>query len=489
MALKKFTQLLVREEAHPGTYVSPLTATYGKYLPIDPTFDPNVDFEPRDIARNTFSAPPALAGLRTGIVKFKLEMAGHAHATPDVPIYDLLLRACGFKSVSASYITTTAAGVVSGPLRHGETITQATTAATAVVIRDQYGSGAAQTVYVWNTTGSPNNSAVWTGGTSGATFTPNLVPTDAGQAWFPIGPKTSKCAYASNSGTLVVGDVLKGTVSGARALLVQKTGTSSGTIWFRYGAGSVAFTTADTITDAAGTDNVGTITSIVQDDVPSVTMGVISDTVMELMIGARGTVTFTKRVGKPVLMEFEFMGKMLPAESIADQAYVTGVAHEMKVPPVFVSASLTLGHEGDASTALEYSPRLDGVTLSLGNRMHLRENVSNSYGLDDCEITGRASSGSFSPELDFETSYAFLGDFANGTVARMDYRVGTAAGNKFLFHVPGMVYRGMGKGERDGVLTRTATFDCGAGYYSTETTQAFGTDNEIVIIYGITSQN
>ncbi len=66
----------------------------------------------------------------------------------------------------------TIGAVTSGPFRHLETITQATSGATARVIGDI----AASPIIVDSITGSPDNSHAWTGGTSGASATPVAVP-------------------------------------------------------------------------------------------------------------------------------------------------------------------------------------------------------------------------------------------------------------------------------------------------------------------------
>jgi len=58
----------------------------------------------------------------------------------------------------------------------GETATEATTGATAVILQNPGVSGAAQTIRVLVTSGTPNNINTWTGGTSGATMTSPSLP-------------------------------------------------------------------------------------------------------------------------------------------------------------------------------------------------------------------------------------------------------------------------------------------------------------------------
>jgi len=64
-------------------------------------------------------------------------------------------------------------GTWSGPFTYGETVTQTGTGATAVV---ELAGGSGTRFNVSSVSGSPNNSGVWTGGTSGATVTPTAVP-------------------------------------------------------------------------------------------------------------------------------------------------------------------------------------------------------------------------------------------------------------------------------------------------------------------------
>jgi len=69
----------------------------------------------------------------------------------------------------------------SGALSPGETVTQTGTGATAVV---ELAGGSGNIMAVSNVTGSPNNSGVWTGGTSGKTVTPTATP--LASRWSPV---------------------------------------------------------------------------------------------------------------------------------------------------------------------------------------------------------------------------------------------------------------------------------------------------------------
>lgn len=68
-----------------------------------------------------------------------------------------------------------AGSYTSGTFQEGETVTQAGTGATGIVVIP---ASAGTRLYIRTITGTPNNSGVWTGGTSSATFTPTAVPVD-----------------------------------------------------------------------------------------------------------------------------------------------------------------------------------------------------------------------------------------------------------------------------------------------------------------------
>lgn len=86
----------------------------------------------------------------------------------------------------------------SGTLTDRETVTQATSGATAIVV----GAQSAGPVRVCTITGTPDSSNVWTGGTSGVTFTPSATPAAQGNDGTGVGSVTPATAAASPYATL-----------------------------------------------------------------------------------------------------------------------------------------------------------------------------------------------------------------------------------------------------------------------------------------------
>lgn len=86
-----------------------------------------------------------------------------------------------YLNVNVLYNLNIIAGVVSsGTFVDGETITQAVSGATAIVSGTVPEAGPLN-ILTLSITGAPDSSDVWTGGTSGATFTPTDIPVAAGQ--------------------------------------------------------------------------------------------------------------------------------------------------------------------------------------------------------------------------------------------------------------------------------------------------------------------
>jgi hypothetical protein len=122
-------------------------------------------------------------------------------------IYNVSLGTFVILNNPARYTITGA--VTTGIFINQETVTQATSSATAILAGTVSSSGP---VTVTNIKGSADNSHVWTGSTSGATFTPSASPTlgtatsfpgnpvtlDYIDGYFVVGVAGSMSAYASN---------------------------------------------------------------------------------------------------------------------------------------------------------------------------------------------------------------------------------------------------------------------------------------------------
>jgi len=189
-------QIAVVQEDVPGTLQGSLfSAANMKYLVIDPSMDYDIPLFEQTHKRASLTKIEGLAGLKMATCRFQLTMHGHGISTPNIPVWDLLMKSCGFDSViTESAAFTSGAG---GPFRHGETVTESTSGTTGIVVHDTYPDGSGNgTIYIQSADGAFSaGGETITGGTSGATADLSADVTDAGQSWFPINEPTISMVY------------------------------------------------------------------------------------------------------------------------------------------------------------------------------------------------------------------------------------------------------------------------------------------------------
>lgn len=175
MGLKALKVLVAKKEPTPGTFDATVYAsTYGQHL-IDE--DASMEFQPtrveRRFARSTFTPLEGLAGRKDASCRFSLEISGETSSPKSgPPPWGVFLEGCGMKQAPLAEMTP--GTITGGPLRHGETITQATSGAKAKVVLDT--ANGATVLYVADIVGVFDTTNVCTGAKSAATFTPSAVP-------------------------------------------------------------------------------------------------------------------------------------------------------------------------------------------------------------------------------------------------------------------------------------------------------------------------
>lgn len=172
--LARIKQLAAKTEDDSGTFDSAvLSATYAGHLLRNASFA----FEPQsyvsDELRETLTPLEGRATRRDARATFGVQM--RAPSSGITPSWDVFLRGCGMRSAPMSKFTP--GTITGGPLRHGETITQATSGATGIVVKDTY--NGTTKLYVADIAGKFDATNVCTGSITGATFTPSAVPATA----------------------------------------------------------------------------------------------------------------------------------------------------------------------------------------------------------------------------------------------------------------------------------------------------------------------
>lgn len=172
--LARIKQLAAKVEATSGTFDTAVrSATYAQHLLRNAQFV----FEPQsyvsDEQRESLTPLMGRPTRRDARATFGVQL--RAPSSGITPTWDPFLRACGMRSAPISKLTIGA--ITSGPLRHGERVTQATSGATGTVVRDTYTGNTK--LYLADIIGEFDATNVITGGTTGATCTPSAKPASA----------------------------------------------------------------------------------------------------------------------------------------------------------------------------------------------------------------------------------------------------------------------------------------------------------------------
>jgi hypothetical protein len=238
MSLKRLHQLLVGKELLEASSLATLfSAANGSFYVIDPQIEYDVPRFKRNINRASLTNLQGLSGMRSGTLRFGIELTGSS-LFANAPQMGLLLQGCGFRQ--EGLIRMTIGAITGGPFRHGETVTQTGSTATATVVADTY--TGQTTLWITNQNGLGNGTAftptgVLTGGSSGATATPTGFGTMLTFTTFTLGD-------------LALGNTLTQATSTATGIVTSITATGGGA--YKIGVrqtSTASFNTANTISN------------------------------------------------------------------------------------------------------------------------------------------------------------------------------------------------------------------------------------------------
>lgn len=493
MALTRLFQLFVREEATQNTAwtVSDLfAAAYASYLPIDPSIEFEVTNYERRVTRASLTQLQPLSGTKLGRLRFSLELTASGTNVGVAQQYGLLLRACGMRQEICSKVSISSSTVTSGPMKHGESMTQETSGAQVTCIGDIY-TGMSTGYYtraneLGNSTVPTTGALDWTGATSAAVFE---QVNDAGNptgnsalAWWPWSKALSTITFDATGLTAgaSAGDLLRGVTSRALAYVHAAATTGANKVVY-ISLASGHFTNGEVIENVSISDtDVGTLkasSAEAQFQIPTLSMGIAKDGVREWITGARGTFRITANVGEPIIIDFDFVGKY---GTVADGAVVSGVTYNHRTPVVAIGTALKFG--GSSITyANEHQPCLRNWSVDMANDVQSRRCMASSTGLEEAQIIARRPTFSADPDLAPEALYDFVNRFVSNTAGtRVRVTHGTAVPDLWEFQMPGLGFRSLGQGDDQGVALRTIQADLHGG--SQSSTSSINTDNELVII-------
>lgn len=202
---------------------------------------------------------------------------------------------------------------------------------------------------------------------------------------------------------------------------------------------------AETIDTSTGTEK-ATYTPASM-GVPSLTIECYEDGVAKRIIGARGNVKISGRIGEHVLAEFDFLGVW---DGIRDASMITPT-FEGTTPPILLSAQFSVANYGAIIT---------GFDVDMANTIVLRENINTSTGFISALITGRKPNGKINPEMTSVGTHDWYGKWVSGTTGALNIGdIGTTQYNKVKITSPKVAYTKISDADREGLAVADTNFE------------------------------
>jgi len=168
-----------------------------------------------------------------------------------------------------------------------------------------------------------------------------------------------------------------------------------------------------------------------------------------VITGAMGEVDFVAEAGKIVRANFSLQG--FYSEPTDTTVSFTSYP-ETTLPPIAESLQFTIN---GVSTLV-----IQSLSLALGNKVVLRDDVNAAGSIKGAAITGRAPHGKFNPEAVTKATYNWWNDWTTATSRALSFVVGATAGNIITFTAPKVQIAAPNPGDREGILTDEIEFTC-----------------------------
>lgn len=459
MATKRKFQLLAKVEDQPGVVAPNLVGVANaKILVSDPVLTYDRETFERQINRTSLSPLTPIEGVVEATLTCRVELSGTKAAVGIAPDWGILLQACGFKQQVMGLLRNVGAMVSAGngAIFSRETVNiTGNSGVSAECIHDLW--DGSTRLYYANPVNDMSSATLITGATSNATFpitSPVAVDTH-GICWRPLSePSITITGTLSGGEDLDAGEIVIGQTGGA-VLQCRDGWTSGGSAEFLILDVGSFISATEAFQDTSGTEQFVTAGSnfVVQNDWPSVSLGVIEDGVQRLIKGCRGSVTFTANIGEPMFMDFEFMGLL---SSKADGQLSGSVSPNALVPPAF----LEIGYGVAKNTPLvapgdEHEACINSFTLEFRNEISIERCAASTDGTRGAAFaTARTATGSIDPSVRPEAAFPWLDVFQQGTIFRQRLTIGDAAENQFHLSLPACQITSEGGGDRGGLATR-----------------------------------
>ena len=120
------------------------------------------------------------------------------------------------------------------------------------------------------------------------------------------------------------------------------------------------------------------------------------------------------------------------------------------LPPAFQGATFSLG---------SFSPKLSKVSIALGAKVEMRQDITNAAGLIAAIITDRKVTGKLDPEMTLVASYDQFGIWLAGTPGALTLTFGSG-GTGMTIAAPVVQYSAIKEGKRNGLVISNEDFIC-----------------------------
>ncbi len=181
----------------------------------------------------------------------------------------------------------------------------------------------------------------------------------------------------------------------------------------------------------------------------TLTIGCYEDGVVKKIVGARGNVKFSGKVGGVVMAEFEFDGVWA---GITDGSMLSPTYQGIGLqPPVLLSANMSIAG---------YAAIVSGFDIDMANEKYLREHSNGAAGYLSCVITGRKPNGKIDPEMVAIATHDWFGRWKAGTSGVLNIgNIGASLYNRFKITAPKAVYTKVSDADRSGQAVADTSFE------------------------------
>ena len=180
----------------------------------------------------------------------------------------------------------------------------------------------------------------------------------------------------------------------------------------------------------------------------SISIGVYEDGLLKRLHGCMGNVKFTFVSGKKVMLEFTFTGVW----NAPTDATILAPTYPTTSPLRFISSSFLIG---------AWAPKIQQLTLDLGNEVHVREDSTDATGYHCAVIATRLVKGTLNPESETVASKDVYGDWLASTEAALSFSA-SAGSDACAFSASELQFLNPQEGERNGVQTDDIEFQLNA---------------------------